>query len=58
MSSKLDHDINSAISALINAMDLLKDEWDKNPELTDKILPLVDLKIKELKELIDLKKHI
>lgn len=42
------HDINSAISALINAMELTKDEWRTNPELVDRILPLTLDKIFEL----------
>jgi hypothetical protein len=42
------HDINAAISALLNAIELTKDEWKTNPELVDKILPLSIDKILEL----------
>jgi hypothetical protein len=42
------HDINAAISALVNAMELTKDEWRSNPELVERILPLSIDKIQEL----------
>lgn len=42
------HDINSSISALVNAIDLTKEEWRNNPELVDRILPLTIDKILEL----------
>jgi hypothetical protein len=47
-SEKTVHDINAAISALVNAMELTKEEWRKNPELVDRILPLSIDKIIEL----------
>ncbi len=34
------HDINSSISALLGAVEVIKDEWLSNPELVEKILPL------------------
>ena len=34
------HDINSSLSALSVAMEVIKEEWRSNPELVDKILPL------------------
>ena len=34
------HDINSSLSALQGALELIKDEWRTNPILVDKILPL------------------
>lgn len=46
--NKTIHDINSAISALGNAVELTKDEWRSNPELVDRILPLTIDKIIEL----------
>lgn len=42
------HDINSSISALVNSIDLTKEEWRNNPELVDRILPLTIDKILEL----------
>ena len=42
------HDINSSLSALQSAIDVIKDEWRSNPELVDKILPLTVDKIHEL----------
>jgi hypothetical protein len=45
---KISHDINAAISALVNAVDLTKEEWKTNPELVDRILPLTIDKIIEL----------
>jgi hypothetical protein len=42
------HDINSSLSALQSAIDVIKDEWRSNPELVDKILPLAVDKIHEL----------
>jgi hypothetical protein len=44
------HDINSSISALMGAVEVIKDEWRSNPELVDKILPLTVEKIIELQE--------
>jgi hypothetical protein len=55
MSNNLEHDILSAISAMINAMDLIKDEWKKNPELVDRIIPLSIEKMQELQT--NLKKY-
>lgn len=46
----LNHDINSTLSSLLNAMELIKDEWKKNPELVDRILPLTEEKFHLLKE--------
>jgi hypothetical protein len=48
--AKTIHDINAAISALSNAIELTKDEWRTNPELVDRILPLTVDKIHELKD--------
>jgi hypothetical protein len=45
---KISHDINAAISALVNAVELTKEEWRTNPELVDRILPLTIDKIIEL----------
>lgn len=42
------HDINSSISALVGAMEVIKDEWRSNPELVDKILPLTMEKLNQL----------
>jgi hypothetical protein len=48
----LDHDINSSIGALLSAFELVKDEWQANPELVDRILPLTVEKIIELQLLL------
>lgn len=48
VSDKVVHDINASISALINALELTRDEWKTNPELVDRILPLTIDKIIEL----------
>jgi hypothetical protein len=48
--SKLIHDINSAISAVSQAVDLVSENWKSNPELVEKMLPLTQDKLKELLE--------
>lgn len=42
------HDINSSLQALLGAVEVMKDEWQNNPELVDKILPLTVDKLHEL----------
>lgn len=42
------HDINAALSSLMGALELINDEWEKNPELVEKILPLTKEKLAEL----------
>jgi hypothetical protein len=42
------HDINSSLSALQGALEVMKDEWRSNPELVEKILPLTVEKINQL----------
>ena len=42
------HDINSSLSALFGALEVIKDEWRSNPELVEKILPLTLEKINQL----------
>lgn len=37
---KLIHDINSSISALQGALEVIKDEWKSNPELVERFIPL------------------
>jgi len=46
--SKIVHDINSSISALMGAVEVINDEWQSNPELVEKILPLTMDKLNEL----------
>jgi hypothetical protein len=46
----LTHDINSTLSALLSALELVNDEWKSNPELVDKILPLTIQKLDLLSE--------
>ena len=46
----LTHDINSTLSALLSAFELISEEWKSNPELVDKILPLTIQKFDLLKE--------
>lgn len=46
----LTHDINSTLSALMSALELMNEEWRTNPELVDKILPLTSQKFDLLKE--------
>lgn len=48
--ANLTHDINSTLSSLLSAFELINDEWKSNPELVDKILPLTANKIDLLKE--------
>ena len=48
--SKLIHDINSAISAVSQAVDLINENWKDNPELVEKMLPLTRNKLIELRE--------
>lgn len=49
---KLHHDINSAISSLVNALDLISLEWKDNQELVEKIIPLSQSKLNELDKLL------
>jgi hypothetical protein len=44
------HDINSTLSSLMSAFEVINDEWKSNPELVDKILPLTTNKLDLLKE--------
>jgi hypothetical protein len=46
----LTHDINSTLSSLLSALELVNDEWKNNPELVDKILPLTTQKLELLRE--------
>jgi len=48
--ANLTHDINSTLSSLLSAFELINDEWKSNPELVDKILPLTANKLDLLKE--------
>ena len=48
----LTHDINSTLSSLLSALEVINDEWKTNPELVDKILPLTGHKLDLLKEQI------
>lgn len=48
--SSLTHDINSTLSALLSALEVINDEWKTNPELVDKILPLTTQKLALLQE--------
>ena len=48
--SKLVHDINSAISAITQAVDLVSENWQSNPELVEQMLPLTQNKLKDLLE--------
>ena len=48
--ANLTHDINSTLSSLLSAFELINDEWKTNPELVDKILPLTANKLDLLKE--------
>jgi hypothetical protein len=42
------HDINSSLSALQSAMEVINDEWRSNPDLVDRIIPLTLDKINQL----------
>jgi len=46
--NKLIHDINSAVSAVSQAVDLISDNWKENPELVEQMLPLTKTKLEEL----------
>jgi hypothetical protein len=52
--ANLTHDINSTLSSLLSAFELINDEWKTNPELVDKILPLTANKLDLLKEQLSL----
>ncbi|MGZ3788155.1 MAG: hypothetical protein ACXVLQ_06505 [Bacteriovorax sp.] len=52
------HDINSSISALLGAVEVIKDEWRANPELVEKIIPLTMEKLGQLHaQLQNFKQH-
>ncbi|WP_127718403.1 hypothetical protein [Halobacteriovorax sp. HLS] len=46
--SKLVHDMNSSISSVTQAIDLIGENWKDNPELVEKMLPLTQKKMIEL----------
>lgn len=46
----LTHDINSTLSSLLSALEVVNDEWKTNPALVDKILPLTTQKLDLLQE--------
>lgn len=48
LTKALVHDINSSLSALQGAMEVVNDEWRSNPELVEKVLPLTIEKIYQL----------
>lgn len=48
--ANITHDINSTLSSLLTALELVNDEWKTNPELVDKILPLTTQKLELLRE--------
>ena len=52
--ANLTHDINSTLSSLLSALELVNDEWKTNPELVDKILPLTTQKLDLLREQLNL----
>ena len=52
--NNITHDINSTLSSLLSALELVNEEWKKNPELVDKILPLTSQKLELLKEQLNL----
>lgn len=52
--ANLTHDINSTLSSLLSALELVNDEWKTNPELVDKILPLTSQKLDLLREQLNL----
>ena len=39
--NKVIHDINAGLSAICQALELIKDNWKSNPDIVEKILPLV-----------------
>lgn len=52
------HDINSSLHALLGALEVVRDEWQTNPELVGKILPLTLDKINQLQlQLINYRHH-
>ncbi len=52
--SNLTHDINSTLSSLLSAFELINDDWKSNPELVDRILPLTVNKLELLIEQLNL----
>ncbi len=48
--NKVIHDINSSISAISQSISLISDNWKNNPEIVEKILPLVLEKTESLEE--------
>jgi len=56
---KLIHDMNSGLSSLSQAIELVGDNWKSNPELVERMLPLASDKMKEiLNDWEDLKNRI
>jgi hypothetical protein len=56
---KLIHDLNSALSSLSQAIEVIGDNWKSNTELVEKMLPLANDKAKIiLEDWNKLKEHI
>ncbi len=56
--SKVIHDINSGLSAISQSLSLINDNWKTNPEIVEKILPLVLEKAKSLESDWEVAKNI
>lgn len=56
--NKIIHDMNSSISAISQSLSLINDNWKTNPEIVEKILPLILEKSVFLEEQWELAKNI
>ncbi len=50
--SKIQHDLNNNIEVLKDTLDLILENWQKNPELVDQIIPLMKAKFDNLEKLL------
>lgn len=55
---KVIHDINASLSAICQALELIKDNWKTNPDIVEKILPLVIQKSSTLENDWEIAKNI
>jgi len=50
--TKKTHDINNDIETLKDSLDIIKNNWQNNPELLDQIIPLMKEKFLNLENLL------
>lgn len=52
INSKKEHDLNAHLSTLQLALDMIRDDWNKNPESVSKVIDLSIAKLTEMSSLL------